>query len=30
VLPILAVGILSAIVFAGSTGVGLMTLRRDF
>jgi hypothetical protein len=30
VLPILAVGILTAVVFAGSTGVGLMTLRRDF
>ena len=30
VLPLLAVGILTAIVFAGSTGVGLMTLRRDF
>ncbi len=30
VIPILAVGILTALVFAGSTGVGLSTLRRDY
>ena len=30
VIPIVAVGILTSIVFAGSTGVGLATLRRDF
>jgi len=30
VLPLVAVGVLTAIVFAGSTGVGLATLRRDY
>jgi ABC-2 type transport system permease protein len=29
-IPIVAVGILTALVFAGSTGVGLASLRRDF
>ena len=29
-IPLVAVGILTSIVFAGSTGVGLATLRRDF
>jgi ABC-2 type transport system permease protein len=29
-IPVVAVGILTAIVFAGSTGIGLATLRRDF
>jgi hypothetical protein len=28
--PLIAVGVLTAVVFAGSTGVGLATLRRDF
>jgi hypothetical protein len=29
-IPVVAVGVLTAIVFAGSTGIGLATLRRDF
>ncbi len=29
-IPIVAVGILTGVVFAGSTGVGLATLRRDY
>ena len=28
--PLIAVGVLTAVVFAGSTGIGLATLRRDF
>jgi ABC-2 type transport system permease protein len=30
VVPIVAVGILTGVVFAGSTGIGLATLRRDY